>query len=227
MKMSKMIFAVVSIAMAAGCATVRQPDSNPAKFDSYDSATKSVEGDPNATDWQAAEAERLKKETCPKALVASVADDCSMAALLASVKGAYGTDPMVATRIAAITQLSMCPKCGKAPELRYRWTKALLKALCETEDQGAQFVYLDQLRWCAFGPQSKCIAGFSTKAKNGKVAEFAALVAKEVAAAAGYGCCKPCKCGADCKCGKDCKCGADCKCGKSDACGKSSKCEKK
>ena len=57
---------------------------------------------PTGAEWHDANERKLAEETCDAALAAIVADPRSAKALLAKVKGASRTDPMVASKIAAV-----------------------------------------------------------------------------------------------------------------------------
>lgn len=190
MKNLLIAFVFAAASLAAGCATSAAPKTPETaakdeiksinRYDDYDAAIAPVKGDPSAAEWQAANAAAVKKATSPEALAALSADDASIAALLSKVKGAYATSPLAATQIAAITQLSMRPGCGKAPELRRRWTKALLAAARGAEDPYAKIFFMEQLRWCAFAPQARDVRKIGENAKCPKVAEFAQFAAREI-----------------------------------------------
>ena len=58
----------------------------------------------SAVDWQNKNDAALKAATDEATLAAFVADEASAKALLAQVKGAYLTDPLVARQVAAVSQ---------------------------------------------------------------------------------------------------------------------------
>ena len=194
MKNLLIAFALAAAALTTGCATssvAKAPADGGAKdeaksinrYDDYDAAMAPVKGDPSAAEWQAANAAAVKKATSREALAALTKDEASMAALLAKVKGAYATNPFAATQIAAVTQMSMCPKCAKAQELRYCWTKALLAAARDAQDPYAKMFFIEQLRWCAFVAQASCVRKIGEASGDAKVAEFARFAAKEIESA--------------------------------------------
>lgn len=136
-------------------------DPNP--FADYGAAMKSTPGNPMAVEWQNAQEAALVAATSDAALEACVATPAAAEALLAQLKGAYDTDPLVMTQIAAVTQYVMTFLVGKkgcggvcrqknGPRCRRGlWQGALLKACAATRDAYVQTFLLDQLRWCGCG----------------------------------------------------------------------------
>ena len=98
---------------------------DPNEFASYGPGTATKAGDPSAAEWQAANKDALAKATSDNELVCFVRDGASARALLAKVKPNYGTDPLVASQIAAISQFVMRPGWENA---RGVWADALFKA---------------------------------------------------------------------------------------------------
>ena len=146
--MKKLVFALSVLAFAAGCATVSQ---NPDELFPYNDYVKAMEpqaGNPMAAEWQEQNAALIAAETSPAALKQYVASREAADALLAQVKEAYASDPMTLTKIAAVTQLVMCPKCQKAPACRAIWVAALENALVNAKDAYRIQFFRDQLRWC-------------------------------------------------------------------------------
>ena len=137
---------------------------------------------PSAVAWQNANDAALEAAMKPQALAAYVRSAAAADALLAEVKSAYQTDPMAATRIAAVTQLVMCPKCDKAPAGRAIWTAALIKAAEASSDSYRTMFLLDQLRWCGKPEQADRILAIGAKAKDPGVKEFAAWTVRELRA---------------------------------------------
>ena len=167
------LFGYSVIAILVGCVTKDQYDIRPEGED---------DGAPSAVAWQNANDAALEAAMKPQALAAYVQSAAAADALLAEVKPAYQTDPMAATRIAAVTQLVMCPKCGKAPAGRAVWTAALIKAAAESEDSYRTMFLLDQLRWCGKPEQADRILAIGAKAKDPAVKEFAAWTVRELRA---------------------------------------------
>lgn len=179
---NKLLAALAAAVLAAGCASSKVARQDGAqsvnRYDEYDAAIKSEKSNPSATEWQNAHAKDIALATSTDELAKTAGDDPLLSALLAETKDAYATDPLVATRIAAITQLAMCPRCAKAQELRFRWTKALLEAARDANDPYAKIFLLEQLRWCAFKAQAGCVREIGKASRCPRVAEFAELVAK-------------------------------------------------
>ena len=138
------------------------------------------DGVPSAVAWQNDNNAALEAAMRPQALAAYVQSSAAADALLAAVKPADATDPMAATRIAAVTQLVMCPKCDKAPAGRAVWSEALLKAAEGSSDAYRTMFLLDQLRWCGKPGQADRILAIGAKAKDACVKEFAGWVAREL-----------------------------------------------
>lgn len=160
----------------------QQKDPNP--YANYGEAMKPVAGLPMAVEWQPANADAIAEATSSDALAQVAESDESMAALLAKVGPAYKTDPLAATQIAALTQKAMCQKCPKAKDIRVRWTQALLDAAQKSTDSYATLFFLDQLRWCGCPSQSAAVLALGVESGDKAVADFAALVARELSAAA-------------------------------------------
>ena len=123
-----------------GCATTA---------DQYDIRPDAADdGIPTAVIWQNRNDRALKEATKPETLAKFVETDAAADALLAQLKGAYGTDPMTMTQIGCVTQLVMCPKCPKAPACRKVWVAALERARAKTDDGYVRTFCDQQLRLC-------------------------------------------------------------------------------
>ena len=102
--MKNLVFAVV----LAGVSSLWAADPNP--YSSYGKAMASVKDQPMAVEFQDAHDAEIADATEPSVLAAFVADEESALALLAQLKGAYDTCPIVLTQIAAVTQWVMLPE---------------------------------------------------------------------------------------------------------------------
>ena len=109
----------------------------------------------NSVEWENTNDVALAEATAEDALAGFVADEASARALLAQVKGAYRSDPLVLCQVAAVSQWVMSPEpcwlCFWKPspaEGRKVWVKALLVTAEETKDAYVKMACLDQLRWC-------------------------------------------------------------------------------
>ena len=150
-------------------------------------AAKGAEA-PTGAEWQDANGDRLAAETPDGALAAAVADTASAKALLGKLKGAYLTDALVASKIAAVTQYVMIGadaawyefwRTSRSGE-RELWSEALLSVAAEAKDPYIQQFCLDQLRWCGKCSQSAKVRGIASAAGAKEVREFAFLVAREL-----------------------------------------------
>lgn len=205
----KRLLGIALAAVLAGCATAPvaensspEPElpqlTDPNPFANYGTGMASDKAHPMAYEWQSANDAEIAKATEPGRLVGIVESDLLTKELLAKVTTLDGTDPMAATQIAAISQLAMCQKCEKAPELRKKWVKALLDAIREERGNDYRRIFfLDQLRWCGRAEdaaliRTSCIPiGRSLLTRNRKaagatglpVSDFADMVARELEAA--------------------------------------------
>jgi len=121
-------------------------DPNP--YANYKDAMASDKAHPMAYEWQKANAVQIAAATKVEVLESFVKDEASALGLLSQVKGAYETDPLVATQIASVTQLVMCPKCSKASTGRMVWVAALERVRAETKDEYIRTFCDQQLRLC-------------------------------------------------------------------------------
>lgn len=153
-------------------------DPNP--FADYGKGMASDEDLPMAVGWHNQNAAALAKETDFQELQQYVMLPKNADDLLAQVKEAYKTDPMVATKIAGVSQIVMCQKWEKAPAAREIWTCALLGAAEKAKDDYRKMFFLDQLRWCGKNAQADKVLAVGQKSGSKAVNDFAAMVAKEL-----------------------------------------------
>ena len=153
-------------------------DPNP--FADYGKGMASDKDLPMAVEWHNQNAAALAKETDFKALQQYVMLPKNADDLLAQVKEAYKTDPMVATKIAGVSQIVMCQKWEKAPAAREIWTCALLGAAEKAPDEYRKMFFLDQLRWCGKSAQADKVLAVGQKSGSKAVNDFAVMVAKEL-----------------------------------------------
>jgi len=135
-----------------------------APYNSYGPAMAHVNGYAMAVEWHNANADALKAAVDEDVLAAFVANDAASAELLGRVAGAYDTDPMTATQIAAVTQWVMgeepCWLCFWRPSPaagRKTWVRALVSRAEQSDDTYVKLFCLDQLRWC--GCKCPCVLG--------------------------------------------------------------------
>ena len=153
--MKKLICMLVLAAGAMAFAEEKKyVDPNP--FADYGSAMKSTEEHPLAVNWSQANDAAIAAATTDEALAAVVADAESAAALLAKIKPAYATCPLVLTQIAAVTQWVMRPEpcwiCFWKPSPakgRVVWNLALARKIAESKDDYIRTFCRQQLDLCA------------------------------------------------------------------------------
>ncbi len=183
--MKHLIFGVMAAAALVASAAAEKDPAFP--YEDYGPAMASEAGDPMAVEWHNAHAAELGNAVSDEALAAFVKDEASAKALLAQVKGAYGTDPLVAIQIAAVSQWTValpepCWLCfwkESRAGARKIWVKALLERAETAEDDYVKLFCLDQLRWC--GCKCPCVAkrirAVGAAARTKPVKDMAALVA--------------------------------------------------
>ena len=182
------VAAVMLAAVVVGCTTTQESvepvipemtgDPNP--FADYGKGMASYKNLPMAVEWHNQNAAALAKETDFQALQQYVMLPKNADDLLAQVKEAYKTDPMVATKIAGVSQIVMCQKWEKAPAAREIWTCALLGAAEKAKDDYRKMFFLDQLRWCGKNAQADKVLAVGQKSGSKAVNDFATMVAKEL-----------------------------------------------
>jgi len=137
--MKRIVFAGLLASLLLGCATTDQYDIRPDAAD---------DGIPSAVDWQNANDAKLAEATKPEALKAFVASDAAADALLAQVKGAYATDPVVMTQVGCVTQCVLCRKWPQAPAGRKVWVAALERRIDSAKDDYVKTFCRQQLWLC-------------------------------------------------------------------------------
>ena len=150
---------------------------DPNEFASYGPGTATKAGDPSAAEWQAANKDALAKATSDNELICFVRDGASARALLAKVKPNYGTDPLVASQIAAISQFVMRPGWENA---RGVWADALFDSFRTAPDDTVRMAYLEQLRWCGNKKHGAAIQVVASTSSSRAVRDFANVVVREL-----------------------------------------------
>jgi len=133
------------------------------KKDAYDIRPQDKDAKyPTAVVWSAKNDDELSAATADEVLAAFVASPDAARALLAKLRGAYLTDPVAATQIAAVSQWTMrqdpCWLCFWKPSPsagRKIWVDALLETAEESPDAYVKTFCLDQVRWC--GCKCPCV----------------------------------------------------------------------
>lgn len=151
--MKKTLILALALAGAMAFAGEKQEakyvDPNP--FANYGPAMQSTKEHPLAVNWSRRHDAEIARATSDAALKAVVADAASAAALLAKVKPAYASDPLVLTQVAAVTQWVMWKKGADAAARaagRAVWTAALGRVVKETSDDYVRTFCRQQLDLC-------------------------------------------------------------------------------
>ena len=187
----------------AVCAAAFAADPNP--FSNYTAGTASDKADPSAADWHGTAAAAIAAETDDAKLAEIAGCPVRAKALLAEVKPAYATDPLTATKIAAVSQYVM--RAGEtswwefwawfSDSPRAVWTAALLDAAKSSDNSYRTEFMLDQLRWCGYPEQAEDVRAIGRTVQCKAVRDFAFFVAKELdpAPKCPKGCAPCCKAG--------------------------------
>lgn len=195
MKLNSLFAVVLSVSLSAGAAlgqdnAAAKPDpidpvkvqlKDPNPFANYGPAMQSSAAFPLTVNWQDAHRAEVAEATKHATLAKFLESDLTAGKLLAEVKEAYKTDPIVMMQIGAISQMVMCTKCPKAPHNRAKWTQALLTAAKDTPDTYRKLFFLDQLRWCGHKDDAAAVREIGKSAKDKAVSDFAEMVATEIA----------------------------------------------
>ena len=164
MKISKISTWLVLGAILAGCATTDQYDIRP------DAAN---DGIPSAVQWQCEKAATLAAATSRATLAKFVASPSAADALLAQLKGAYATDPVVMTQIGCVTQWVMDPANANGAEERVTWVAALERTKLASTDGYVQTFCEQQLWQCrpdvSIGPDRIGVCSWSWHGSIDKV----------------------------------------------------------
>ena len=184
-KMKKFLVTVLLVAAAFAQAADAK------KRDAYDIRPDAAgaKDAPTAVEWQNANGAALAAATADDVLAGFVSNEAAATALLAKLKGAYATDPIVAYQVGAVSQWVMgedpCFLCFWKPnpsDGRKVWVKALLKTAETTKDDYIRTFCLDQLRWC--GCKCPCVTGRIRKigeaSGNKAIKDFVAFVLREL-----------------------------------------------
>lgn len=149
------------------------------KADPFDTGKGQVKKTLNAVEWQNANDKELAAAIADAELDKAVASSAAADALLAGVAGAYDTDPLLATKVAAVTARTMEP--GRTAARRI-WADALLKAATESKDDYRTMFFLEQLRWCGFRSQRDGVRKIGEKASAKGVKDFVEMLLRELVA---------------------------------------------
>ena len=156
----------VMVLAVAGCATQ----------DAYDIRPDENDGVPTAVEWQNAHDREIAAATQPEELSACIKTAEAADALLAQVRSAYETDPLEATKVAAVTQFVMASdQVGRAI-----WRKALLGAAEKSSEAYRTMFFLEQIRWCGTIDDVEAVGKISASACDENVREFCSVVIREL-----------------------------------------------
>ena len=151
--MRKLLAAVAAVACALTASAEPYVDPNP--YADYGPAMQSTAEKPLAATWSRENDAAIAAATKESVLAGFVSDAASADALLAQLKGAYETDPIVMTQIAAVTQWVMLPDpfflfFWKAfpSSGRVVWREALERRISTAMDDYVRTFCTQQLELC-------------------------------------------------------------------------------
>ena len=153
--MRKILAAVAAAACALTASAASAPYVDPNPYAGYGPAMKSTAENPLAANWSRENDSAIAAATEESVLAGFVSDAASADALLAQLKGAYETDPIVMTQIAAVTQWVMLPDpfflffWKPFPSSgRVVWREALERRASSTTDDYVRTFCAQQLELC-------------------------------------------------------------------------------
>jgi hypothetical protein len=183
----KKLLLTMTLAVATGMALAKgDAEKDPAwPYHDYGEAMKSTAEKPLTAVWQEKERKAIDEATSDAVLASFVADEEAARLLLLKVEGAFKTDPLTLTQIAAVTQWVMMDDewyhlFWKGPHAAGRkiWTEELLELADETDNPYIKIFCLDQLRLCAYPCQVEDIIEIGSDSKNMNVRAVAEYVAR-------------------------------------------------
>ena len=171
MKTIRFAFAL-SLSYCIGCATA------PDELDIRPEA--STDDTPTAVEWQKTNDRALSAATSPEELKRHLVSSADADALLRNICGAYRTDPLVATKIAAVTQFVMSKNDAETRRRRVLWRQALLRAVSVREDAYCRIFLLDQLRWCGANEDTDRIVEIGNETEERSVKDMVKMVVEHI-----------------------------------------------
>ena len=185
--MKKLVFSAMVGVMAFAAVASEKSAKDPNAFASYGKGMASDKNFPMAVEWHNANRSALESEASDDAVAVFAENAEAAKALLAKVKGAYATDPMVAVQIATVSQYVMTAEPSWwefwrwfSDSPRCVWTKALLDATAAAEDSYVAQFCIDQLRWCAYPEQAADLCAIGKKAKCKAVKQMVRMAVAEI-----------------------------------------------
>ncbi len=183
--MKKLVFTAMIGAVAVSAIAAGKKDPN--AFANYGAGMASDKQYPMAVEWHNTNRNALETETSEDALASFADSEEAAKAILAKIKTAYATDPMVAVQIAAVSQYVMTAEPSWwefwnwfSDSPREIWTKALLEAVASATDTYVAQLCVDQLRWCAYPEQAADLCAIGKKAKCKALKQMIRMAVSEI-----------------------------------------------
>ncbi|MBO5643562.1 MAG: hypothetical protein J6S51_06130 [Kiritimatiellae bacterium] len=184
--MKKLLFVAVLFSAAISYAALDPTYVDPNPYADYKVAMASVSNNPMAVEWHAAnraELDLIDDAWCKGVFAGG---EASLMKHLDAVKGAYISEPLELTRIAALTQYAMKAKSpwwtfgfAKSKE-RVLLTNLFLKKASDPKDTYIQMFFIDQLRWVAFPEQALEVKKIGEKSSDKGVKSIADMAWREI-----------------------------------------------
>ena len=185
--MKKLVFSAMIGAMAFAAVAAGKTSKDPNAFANYGAGMASDRQYPMAVEWHNTNRVALDAKASDDAVAAFAEDADAAKALLAKVKGAYATDPMVAVQVAAVSQYVMTAEPSWwefwtwfSDSPREVWTKALLDTAAAADDAYVAEFCIDQLRWCAYPEQAADVCAIGRKAKCKALKQMVRMAVSEI-----------------------------------------------
>ena len=183
--MKKLVFTAMIGAVAVSAIAAGKKDPN--AFANYGAGMASDKQYPMAVEWHNTNRNALETETSEDALASFADSEEAAKAILAKIKPAYATDPMVAVQIAAVSQYVMTAEPSWwefwnwfSDSPREIWTKALLDSVATATDTYVAQLCVDQLRWCAYPEQAADLCAIGKKAKCKALKQMIRMAVSEI-----------------------------------------------
>ncbi|MBP3406169.1 MAG: hypothetical protein J6N18_08720, partial [Kiritimatiellae bacterium] len=183
--MKKLVFTAMIGAVAVSAIAAGKKDPN--AFANYGAGMASDKQYPMAVEWHNTNRNALETETSEDALASFADSEEAAKDILAKIKTAYATDPMVAVQIAAVSQYVMTAEPSWwefwnwfSDSPREIWTKALLEAVASATDTYVAQLCVDQLRWCAYPEQAADLCAIGKKAKCKALKQMIRMAVSEI-----------------------------------------------
>lgn len=184
--MKKLLFTAVLFSAALSHAALDPTYVDPNPYADYKVAMASVSNNPMAVEWHAANRAELDFVNDAWCRGVFAGGEKALMKHLDAVKGAYQSEPLELTRIAALSQYAMKTKApwwtfglAKSKE-RVLLSKLFLKKASDSKDAYVQMFFIDQLRWVALPEQALEVKKIGVMSSDKGVKSIADMAWREI-----------------------------------------------